>query len=80
LKFASEIIDLMGAYPGRDFRMVQIVRYVANGRTLDLKERRAARKAVLRALEALVASGSVLLTPPTASRGAPVFYRWKSET
>lgn len=80
MKFAPEIIQLMAAYPGRDFRMVQIVRYVTANKPMDLKARRTARKAVLRALEAFVETGSVLIKPPSASRGAPVFYAWKSET
>lgn len=80
MKFAPEIIELMAAYPGRDFRMVQIVRYATHNRPMDLKARRAARKAIQRALDAFIENGSVLLKPPAATRGAPVFYRWKSET
>ena len=80
MRFASDVIDLMGAYPGRDFRMAHIVRYVTNNREMNLKERRAARKAILRVLEAFIENGTVAKLPPTAERGAPVFYRWKSET
>lgn len=78
--YARDIVELMGAYPGREFRMVHIVRYVSQGKQLALKERRAVRKAVQRALEAFAEAGSVRKNPPTASRGAPVFYVWKSET
>jgi hypothetical protein len=70
-------MDLMGAFPGREFRMVQIVRYATQGRTLNLKERRAARKAIQRVLHELVQSGSVVPKPPAATRGAPVLYAWK---
>lgn len=78
--YAREVIELMGAYPGREFRMVQIVRYVTKNKHMDLRERRATRKAVLRALAAFAESGAVFVRPPEATRGAPVFYCWKSET
>lgn len=67
----------MGAFPGRDFRMVAIVRYVADGRQLDLKGRRALRKAVLRVLESLEESGSILVRPPRAMRGGYALYQWR---
>jgi hypothetical protein len=80
LKFASEIIELMAAYPEREFRMGQIVRYAVKGRTLDLKERRAARLAVWRALGAFIENGSIATRPDRPRNGAPAFYRWKSIT
>lgn len=80
LLYAREVIELMGSYPGRDFRMVEIVRYVTNGRTLDLKGRRSLRRGVLRVVLALSESGSVLIDPPQHTRGGFAHYRWKSET
>lgn len=76
MKFAHDVMDLMGAYPGREWRMVQIVRYVANGKTLDLKERRAVRKGVHRVLMALADSGTVTVRPEK-SRGGPAWYAWR---
>jgi len=32
MKYVAEITDLMAAFPGRDFKMAEIVRYVAGGR------------------------------------------------
>jgi hypothetical protein len=67
----------MGAYPGREFRMSNLVKYVSGSRKHTLKERHAIRKSVLRALDALVESGSVLKSPPSAVRGGYVKYRWR---
>ncbi len=66
----------MGAYPGRDFKMADLVRYVLDGRDVSLKEKRAIRKGTLRALEALSGTGCVLIRPPRASRGGYAKYRW----
>ena len=74
--YANELIELMSPYPGRDFRMVEIVRYVAKGREMTLKQKRALRKGVLRAIEALRTSGCVLTRPSKASRGGFAKYRW----
>lgn len=75
--YAREVMDLLEPYPGREFRMVQIVRYVANGRPLDLKARRAMRKGVLRVLAALAESKLILVRPAKASRGGPAMYAWR---
>ncbi|RZS80643.1 hypothetical protein EV675_3255 [Pigmentiphaga kullae] len=53
------MIELLAAYPGREFRMGDLVRHVSKGRTLAPSERQAARMAVLRVLGALVNSGQV---------------------
>ena len=79
MKFAKDVIELMQSYPGRQFRMIEIVRYVANGRRLALSERRSMRKGVLRVLESLAESGIVLIDPPRFHRGAPAFYAWRSD-
>lgn len=75
MKYAGEIIGLMGAMPGRKWRMVQIVRHISDGKKPDLKERRTIRKGVMRALEALIDMGSVDKTPP-GERGGPAWYSW----
>jgi len=75
--YASEVIALLGAYPGREFKMVEIVRYVANGRDMSLREKRTMRKGVLRAIAALNEMGSVLIRPPAPSRGGSASYSWR---
>lgn len=74
--YARELIDFMGAYPGRDFKMAELVGHVAAGRALDLRQKRAVRKATLRAVEALASTGCVLVRPPRAARGGFAHYRW----
>lgn len=59
MKYAREVIELLGACPGRRFRMAQIVNYVARGRTLQTSERNAVRIGIFRVLEQLRESGQV---------------------
>ena len=40
MKYAREVIELMGAYPGRDFRMREIVNYI-EGNDLSSQENQA---------------------------------------
>lgn len=77
--YAGDLIGFMGAYPGREFKMSHLVRHVVAGRKLTLKERNAVRRAVLRALDALVVAGTVLKHPPSARRGGYVKYRWLAQ-
>jgi len=77
LLYAREIMELMGAYPGRDFKMVELVTYVLGDQEADLRTKRAVRKGALRAIEALSSTGCVLVRPPRASRGGYAHYRWK---
>lgn len=76
MKYAKEVIDLLAAYPGRDFRMIEIVRYTV---TADQDIHRA-RKGIQRVLQSLSESGYVIIRPPRAMRGSYALYRWKSET
>lgn len=78
--YARDVIDLLGAYPGRDWKMVEIVRHVSRGIEMNERQKRSIRKAVLRVMQALQSSGLVLVRPPTAARGGFAHYRWKSET
>jgi hypothetical protein len=75
LKYALELIDLMGAYPGRGFKMREIVRYVAPHAIG--KERHTIRRGVLRVVDELVASGTIDRYPPHAVRGESTLYTWK---
>lgn len=80
MKYAHEVLDLMGAYPMRSFRMIELVRHVTRGRSLEPRERDAARKAVQRVLDALVEVGSAQVSAPAAGRGAfaeySVSHKW----
>lgn len=75
--YARELIELMAPYPGRDWRMVELVRYVSNGKDLDVRGKRAVRKGVIRALGVLATTGCVLVRPPSVARGGYAVYRWK---
>jgi len=75
--YVSEISDLMAAYPGRDFKMAEIVRYVAGGKRVNARTRHAIRVSALRALQGLRDEGFVLVRPPRAARGGFALYRWR---
>jgi len=76
MKYVAEITDLMAAFPGRDFKMAEIVRYVAGGRKLDRKKTEAMRRSVRRAVQAMSEAGVVMVRKPWASRGGFSLYRW----
>ncbi len=59
MKYAEEVIELMECYPGREFRMAQIVRHIANGKEVPLAKRHAIREGVKRVLTQLCATGQV---------------------
>lgn len=75
MKYAKEMLDLMAAYPGRGFKMREIIHYVAP-KTIG-RERHAVRRGVLRVMDELVACGSVDRFPPHAIRGESTIYTWK---
>lgn len=80
MKDAHEVMDLMGRVPDGSFRMLSLVRHVTCGWTLEPRERDAARKAVQRVLDAIVAAGSVQISSRAAGRGAfaeySVSHKW----
>lgn len=74
MKYAHEVIGLLAPYPGRHFRMAEIVRYVAPGaRGMD---RQRIRNGVLRVLDSLIENGSVAVEP-AVRRGGFSTYAWK---
>jgi hypothetical protein len=75
MKYAKEVLDLIAAYPGRGFKMREIVRYVSP--QVIGRERHAVRRGVLRVIDELVACGSVDRYPPHAVRGESTMYTWK---
>lgn len=77
MKYAKEVIELMEPYPGRDWKMAELVNYVAGGRITHVRERNAARQAVLRVIDSLSASGQVIKRPSRTGVRNVVCYRWK---
>jgi len=74
VKYAHEVLDLMETYPARSFRVGELVRHATRGRPLTATEREAARKAVKRVLDALIATGTVSVTQPAEVSGASAEY------
>lgn len=75
MKYAFELMDLMAAYPGRGFKMREIVKYVAPHAIG--KDRHTVRRGVLRVMDELVAGGTIDRYPPHAVRGESTLYTWK---
>lgn len=72
--YSKNVISLMGAYPGRRWRMADVVRYVASGRNEKPNER--IRRGVHRVVSELIAEGIVEYTAPEKP-GSFGLYRWK---
>ena len=75
MKHAAEIMALLAPYPGREFRMRQIVNYVAPKKA-DERERKRVQMAVYRVLQALAESGQVIIKE-RSTNGAPASYSWR---
>ncbi len=74
MKYASEVLELLGAHPHRKFRMMEIVTY-AIGAGRSRKERETARKAVARVLAAMEDSGSLIKAPSKYALGGYATYQ-----
>ncbi len=59
MKYAKEVLDTMSAFPGRPWRMAELVRGASGPRELTRRERNAMRQAILRVLETLHEGGQV---------------------
>ncbi|TAM88965.1 MAG: hypothetical protein EPN41_04765 [Candidimonas sp.] len=79
MKYGKEVIELMACYPGRDFKMEEIVRSVASESIIG-SQRTAVRQSVLRVLQGLIENGSVLRRPTRPGVRNAALYRWKSAT
>jgi hypothetical protein len=75
VKYAKEVLDLMAAYPGRGFKMREIINYIAP--KVVGRERHTVRRGVLRVVDELVEMGSIDRYPPHAVRGESTLYTWK---
>ncbi len=74
MKYAHEVIDLMGCYPGREFRMADILRHVSRGMALSASAHTAMRRGVLRVLDQLIESGQVVRTGGSTKAA---LYSWR---
>jgi hypothetical protein len=77
LLYVREITELMSAYPGREFRMAEIVNYVGAGGGRNPRKRQAVRLSAWRALKAMIEAGAVMERQPMAARGSHALYRWR---
>lgn len=78
MKYASEVIDLLAAYPGRQFKVRHIVRFVAPNSTP--KQRASIRVGIQRVLNALEDSGQIESSRGQVANGADAEYWWKTAT
>lgn len=77
MKYGKEVISLLGAHPGRFFKMRQIVKHIdpkATGR-----DRLRIRVGVSRVLQELQSSG-LIRVHAADKQGASGWYKWKSDT
>jgi hypothetical protein len=75
--YARETIDLMAAFPGRKFRMIHLVNYIA-GTHADARQKKQVRMGVWRVLKMLEESGHIDVEMQSG-RGASAQYAWKPE-
>lgn len=75
MRYAAEVMDLLAAYPGRTFRMAEIVRHVAKGRPSCRQQRDRYRQGILRVLQALSDADVIRCRP--GIRGQPALYSWR---
>lgn len=78
MKYAHEVIDLLGAFPGRRFKMRQIINHVAP--RADQRQRAVVRTGVWRVLVALEESGQIASTRDEAESRVQVEYWWATIT
>ena len=76
MKFAADVMALLAPFPGREFRMRQIVNYCAPKKA-DERERKRVQMAVYRVLQMLADSGHVVIKE-RSKNGAPATYAWRS--
>lgn len=77
MKYVSEVIDLLAAYPNIKFRMAHVVNHI--DRKAQGGARLRIRVGALRALKALEEYGQVQIWEPSI-RGGRGLYQWKSDT
>lgn len=78
MKYAKEVIDLMGTFPERRFKMRQILNHVAPHAAAN--QLAVVRVGVWRVLIALQESGQVGIDMPNGGNGSYAEYWWKTIT
>ena len=78
MRYAHEVIDLLAAYPGRRFKMRQIINHVAPRATS--KQVPAVRVGVWRVLRELEESGQVCVDRKEGQNGSYAEYSWQTIT
>lgn len=73
--YAKEINDLMAAYPGRPWKMRQLVNHIAKGKPQSRQQRNRYREGVRLVLLALIDCGVVTRKP--ARPGGTPLYIWR---
>lgn len=68
--------DLLSCYPGRQFRMYELVRHVSKGRVLPKGERAKYERGIQRAMRALAEHGLVEIVKPEPGRYGDM-YVWR---
>jgi hypothetical protein len=76
MKHAREVIELLSPYPGRRFKMIEIVRYVCGSSRPSPKEWERLRKGIRRVLDELEEMGSVARDNPGRAGGYAT-YQWQ---
>ena len=75
MRYADDVIGLLGAYPGRRFKLAQIVRYIA-GKHAAVARKNAVKQGVHLVLAQLEDAGLVE-KQPAAVRGGTAWYWWR---
>ncbi|MBV6304923.1 hypothetical protein KVP10_08485 [Candidimonas humi] len=76
MKYAAEVIGLLAEFPGREFRIIQIVRHVLGGHPRTPYQWERVRKGVRRVLSTLEDSGQIQKIT-AAGNGSHAAYCWK---
>ena len=74
--YAAQIIDLLGAFPLRRWRVMHICNRIAPGET-DPRKLRSMQRSIQRALIALSETGAIVIHESELS-GQPFEYQWKA--
>ena len=74
--YVGDLIDLMAAFPGREWRMKDLINYCRKGRRITPTQRRAIAIAVFRAIRALEGTG-VIAIKRSPVRGSYAIYVWR---
>jgi len=73
VKYAKEVINLLSSHPGKEFRMGQIIRYIALHAEFSSRRRNAIRQGVRRVIQCLEEEGYIKKRQ-TCEKSA--FYFW----